>query len=71
MYLRIMLKLSYSNDKASTLELRSVYGIPLEKKIAVMDLTKTEEVVQDTTPRYSGDLGDVETWDELQARYLC
>lgn len=35
-----------------------------------MDLTKTEDVVQDSTPRYSGDLGDVETWDELQARYL-
>lgn len=61
-----MLKLSYSNDEINEQERLSVYSITLERKTAVMDLTKTEDLIQVSSSRFTGDFRDAETWDELQ-----
>lgn len=63
-----MSKLSFDEQKPNGFKVPSVYTfIPLESKRAVMDLTNADLLQE--TPRYSGDLGDVDNWDELQASF--
>lgn len=67
--MRIISKLSNSDPKSCD-EVSSAGSIPLEPKRAVMDLSGTPAETLQDTPRYSGDLGDVDNWDELQARRI-
>lgn len=56
-----------SNHKLNGCKVSSFREIPLKSKRAVMDLSGNADVLEDA-PRYTGDFGDVDNWDELQAK---
>lgn len=66
--MRIISKLMpRSNHKLSGCEISSICEIPVKSKRAVMDISGKAEMLEET-PRYTGDFGDVDNWDELQAK---